>query len=349
VSQELLYFDRNENPYGPAPACFDVLRNATIEHMSCYSRDFTRGVQSPLSERLASDFDIPESSILLGYGGEDILKQTVHCYLATDERIMIPSHSWWYYKSISDEVGGVKVEYPIVEGSAAFAYDIDSMIALYRAHSPRLVLISSPNNPTGNSMRREDLLHLLGHLTDTVVVLDEAYCLHSDLEASFLRDLYHDFHNLLVVRTFSKYFALAGLRIGYAVMGKRLTRLSQFSARYLGYHRLSERVALAALDSPDHYREIADAMNADKLLFRERLHRHDGFTVYDSDANFLLVKIPGEIRDALKIALTARGLIVKFMNEEVLNSHIRITIGTREQNRLLLDAIDVFMSQTMNA
>jgi histidinol-phosphate aminotransferase len=349
VSKDLLYFDRNENPYGPAPACFDVLRNATIGQLSCYSRDFTRGVQSPLSERLASDFGIPEGSILLGYGGEDILKQTVHCYLAAGERIMIPSHSWWYYKSISDEVGGVKVEYPIVERATSFEYDIDRMIALYQEYTPRIALISSPNNPTGNSMRNDDLLRLLDRLRDTVVVLDEAYCLHSDLEATLLRDLYNSFPNLLVVRTFSKYFALAGMRIGYAVMGKNLTRLSLFSARYLGYHRLSERIALAALDSPEYYREIAGYMNADKALFRERLHRYPGFTVYDSDANFLLVKIPSGLRNALKDALTARGLIVKFMNEEALTSHIRITIGTREQNRLLLDAIDEFMSGITDA
>lgn len=349
MAHELIYFDRNENPYGPAPACFDVLRNASIEQMSCYSRDFTHGVQSPLSERLASDFDLPESAILLGYGGEDILKQTVHCYLSAGERIMIPSHSWWYYKSISDEVGGLKIEYPIVEGATSFAYDCERMTELYRTHAPRVVLISSPNNPTGNSMPRDTLLRLLESMPDTVVVLDEAYCLHSDLEAGFLRELYHRFPNLLVVRTFSKYFALAGMRIGYAVMGRQLTRLAQFSARYLGYHRLSERVALAALDSPDYYLTIAGYMDADKALFRERLHRWPGFTVYDSDANFLLVKLPAEYRNSLKETLTARGLIVKFMNEEALQSHMRITIGMREQNRLLLDAIDVFMARTGNA
>jgi len=349
VSNALIYFDRNENPYGPAPACFEVLRNASIEQMSCYSRDFARGVKSVLSERLASDFDIPESAILLGYGGEDILKQTVHCYLAPGETIMIPSHSWWYYKSISDEVNGVKVEYPIVEGNESYEYDTEAMIALYDSHAPRVVLISSPNNPTGNTMRSDDLLRLLRHMSDTVVVLDEAYALHSDVDAEYIRGLYHSFPNLLVVRTFSKYFALAGIRIGYAVMGKNLTQLAQYSARYLGYHRLSEQIALAALDSPSYYEDVARNMAEDKMLFREELHRFAGFTVFHSDANFVLVKIPSDIIAGLKEALTSRGLIVKFMNEEALNSHVRITIGTREQNRLLLDAIAAYMQTVTTA
>ncbi len=343
MSNALIYFDRNENPYGPAPACFEVLRHATIEQMSCYSRDFARGVKSILSERLAADFDVPESSILLGYGGEDILKQTVHCYLPAGETIMIPSHSWWYYKSISDEVNGIKVEYPIVEGDESYEYDVDAMLALYDAHGPRVVLISSPNNPTGNTMAPEDLLRILQHMTDTVVVLDEAYWSYTDVSGAHLRSLYQTFPNLLIVRTFSKYFALAGIRIGYALMGKNLSQLAQYSARYLGYHRLSELVAIAALDSADYYARVAMNMVDDKKLFHDELQQYEGFKVFASSANFVLVRIPAHIKAPLKQNLTAQGLIVKFMSEEALNSHMRITVGTREENRLLLDAIAAFM------
>ena len=349
MSNPLIYFDRNENPYGPAPACFEVLRNATVEQMSSYSRDFARGVKSTLSERLAADFGVPESAVLLGYGGEDILKQTVHCYLHPGETILIPSHSWWYYKSISDEVDGIKIEYPIVEGSESYEYDVDAMLELYDAHTPKIVLISSPNNPTGNSLASDDLRRILQHMSDTVVVLDEAYWSFADAGGAYLSELYQLFPNLLAVRTFSKYFALAGIRIGYAVMGKNLTQLGQYSARYLGYHRLSELVALAALDSQEYYAGIAANMTEDKKLFHDELQHYEGFKVFASNANFVLVKFPPHLRTPLKEALTARGLIVKFMNEEHLDSHMRITIGTREQNRMLLDAIAAFMLTHNNA
>ena len=105
---DIIYLDRNESQYGPAPACFEVLKSDNFKNLSEYSRDFSRGVKSVLTERLAKDFGITEKNILLGYGGEDILKQAVHCYLDKGDKIMIPSYSWWYYKKIADEKKGVK-------------------------------------------------------------------------------------------------------------------------------------------------------------------------------------------------------------------------------------------------
>ncbi len=339
MTNTLLYFDRNENQYGPAPACFEALRNATIEEMSVYSRDFQRGVKSSLSERLARDFGLDEKDVLLGYGAEDILKQTVHCYLGKGERIMIPTHSWWYYKTIAGEVDGISVEYPIIEGDDSFEYDIPAMLRIFDEQRPSVVLISTPNNPTGNALAHDDLLRVLEHMKDTVVVLDQAYWAFALQDDHLVAELHTRFPKLLVVRTFSKYYALAGVRIGYAVMGAELTKLGLFSARYLGYHRLSEAVALAAIDSADYYRSIAAKMEEDREMFRRTLGALPGFKVFRSHANFVLVKMPEELCAPLKQDLLSRGLIVKFMNEERLHSHMRITLGTQDQNRLLAQAI----------
>lgn len=345
----LLYFDRNENQYGPAPACFEALRNATIEEMSVYSRDFQRGVKSSLSERLARDFGLDEKDVLLGYGAEDILKQTVHCYLGKGERIMIPTHSWWYYKTIAGEVDGISVEYPIVEGDDSFEYDIPAMLRIYDEQRPSVVLISSPNNPTGNALAHDDLLRVLEHMKETVVVLDQAYWAFALQDDDVVAQLHARFPKVLLVRTFSKYYALAGVRIGYAVMGKDLTKLERFSARYLGYHRLSEAVALAAIDSADYYRDIAAKMEQDREMYRRVLSALPGFKVFHSHANFVLVKMPEEFCAPLKKDLTSQGLIVKFMSEDLLHSHMRITLGTQEQNRILAEAITTFVKEKVPA
>src|SRR4051812_38829161 len=160
-NNNIIYLDRNESQYGPAPACFDALKSDNFKNLSEYSRDFARGVKSSLTERLGKDFGIAEKNILLGYGGEDILKQAVHCYLNPGDKIMIPSYSWWYYKKISDEKGGVKVEYPIVEGEDTFYYDIEGMLRIYEEQKPKMVLISSPNNPTGNRLEIDQLKMVL--------------------------------------------------------------------------------------------------------------------------------------------------------------------------------------------
>ena len=137
-----IILDRNENNYGPAPACLDVLRNVQTNSLYSYTDAYKRGVKSALSERFANDFNIAENRIILGYGAEDILKQLVQFYLTTSAKLMIPAYSWWYYKAIASEVGGINVEYPLTRGVDRFHYDIDQMISLINKEKPALVFIN---------------------------------------------------------------------------------------------------------------------------------------------------------------------------------------------------------------
>ena len=159
---------------------------------------------------------------------------------------------------------------------------------------------------------------------------------------AFGKEIVQKYPNTLLVRTFSKYYALAGMRIGFAVAGAGLDKMVKMSHRYLGYSRISEEVAMAALDSADYYRSIAEKMAADKEAYYRRVGSLPGITVFRSDANFLLVEIPPDIRDRLKTFMTDRGLILKFMNEPQLKSHIRITLGTQEQNERVIAAFEEF-------
>jgi len=130
-------------------------------------------------------------------------------------------------------------------------------------------------------------------------------------------------------------------------MGENHSQFSLFSARYLGYNRLSEQIALAALDSPKYYESMRDKMVADTEMFFNEFNKIPGFKAYRSYANFILVKIPVEIKDALKKYLTERDMVVKFMAEDGLFNHLRITIGTQEQNKLLMDMIKTFLVKEM--
>ncbi|MFZ4740838.1 MAG: pyridoxal phosphate-dependent aminotransferase [Bacteroidales bacterium] len=342
-SKPIIYLDRNENQYGPAPACFDALKNIDKIELYEYSRDFSRGVKSRLSERLAKDFGIDEKNVMVGFGGEDILKQAVHCYIHKGDKIMIPAYSWWYYKKISDEVEGIKVEYPIVEGKDSFYYDIEGMLKVYEEEKPKLVLISSPNNPTGNRLELDQLKYVLEKMKDTHVVLDEAYTLFYNKDNSHLKELVEAYPNLIIIRTFSKYYGLAGIRIGFALMGENHAKFNMFSARYLGYNRVSELIGLAALDSAEYYNGMREKMTADMEMFFNEFNSMPGFRAFKSYSNFILVEIPTEIKDGLKKYLTERNMIVKFMAEDGLFNHLRITIGTQDQNKLLMGMIKDFL------
>jgi len=219
---------------------------------------------------------------------------------------------------------------------------VDKILSIIKEEKPKLVLISSPNNPTVNSLSTEDLDSILTELKDTVVALDEAYW--SKKNDEHVTNLVNKFPNLVVIRSFSKYYALAGIRIGYAIIGENLTKLADIANRYLGFNQLSEEIAMAALDSPEYYEDLVSKMNAYKESFYKELGALSGFNVFKSNANFVLVEVPKKIMEPLKEFLTKRGIIIKFMNEEILNSHLRITIGTQEQNRKVIDAIKEFAS-----
>jgi len=344
--EQIVYLDRNENNYGPSPLCFEVLKKADYSKLSCYTKSFSLGIKSILSERLAKEVNLPESRVLLGYGAEDLLKQAIHCYLGRDEKLLIPAYSWWYYKELASEVGGINIEYPLEEGEDSFHYNFDKLIDLYKKEKPKVVLISSPNNPTGNSISLSELKKLLIDLRESIVILDQAYIFDGLNE--HVKALVDDNPNFILIRTFSKYYALAGVRIGYAIIGENIQKLSILTNRYLGFNRLSEEIAIAALNSVEYYKNISDKMKSDKELYYSELEKLKGFKVFKSDANFILVKIPKEIYKDLKEFLSNKGLIIKFMNEELLNSHLRISLGTQVQNRALIKAIKEFVGTQHN-
>ena len=343
ASQMLL--DRNENQYGPSPACLHVLRSADLHELSLYSRDYTRGMKSELSSRLGTLFGIPEERVLLSYGSEDMLKQVVHCYVHKGDTMLLPRQSWWYYKSLAQEKDGRAVEYTLHERNGRFVYDAGEIMALYDAHLPHVILIASPNNPTGNCVEPADLARIVAHCTESVVVLDEAYHGFSVGGNDQLRELLDSNPRLIVLRTFSKYYALAGLRVGYGCAGEGLSRLAAFSARYLGFNRLSEKIALAALDDSAYYLGTAKKIQEDKQLYYEFFATCDGFTAFLSDANFILVRHPGHVKQKLAQGLTENGIIVKFLDDPALRDCMRITIGTREQNRQVLSVLERLLSQ----
>jgi histidinol-phosphate aminotransferase len=230
-------------------------------------------------------------------------------------------------------------------GDESYQYDIEGMLNVYRQVKPKIVFISSPNNPTGNSLTPEQLYRILDEMKDTIVVLDEAYAMFKTTDTSYVKDIAEKYPKVAVIRTFSKYFALAGVRIGYALIGKELDYFELLTAKYLGYDRINELIAIAALDSKPYYEQITAQMNADKEMFFNEFRKLPGFKPYRSDANFMLIAMEKSNMAALDEFLKSKGFVVKFMTEKILDSQLRITIGTHEQNIQLMNAIKEYAAQ----
>lgn len=341
------YLDRNESQYGPTPKVYEYLKDVKINDLSWYSRDFARGVKSKLSERIAADYGFKETQIILSYGSEDILKQVIHRYLTRGEKVLIPKEAWWYYKKVAYEVGGFNVEYPMTkgvqEGVNSYMYDVDKMIRIYERERPRIVVIASPNNPTGNMISREDLGKFLDVCRGAIVLIDEAYWGFGSTDNSYIKPYIDEYPNLIICRTFSKYFALAGARVGFSFAGNNLEELKGYTTRYLGYNLISENLALIALDDMEYYEKVTALMQEDKEYFYREFSSMPGFTPYKSFSNFMLVDMPKDIRKGLDKYLKERNMLIKFLDEEAFKTETRITLGTREQNYYLIECIREYL------
>lgn len=339
----MTFLDRNEFNYAPSSDVVEAYKNFDINKLCFYTRIYDEGKKSILSVFLSDLYGVDESQVLLGYGGEDILKQAVHYFLTRpdgNKKMLIPRYSWWYYKSIADEVGGTTMQYPLFEGENTYHYDLDKIIEMVRAEKPRLLLLASPNNPTGNGLTPEQIEKLLSSIpAETIMLIDEAYASFVTDDTSYISHLVNKYPNLIISRTLSKFFGLPGLRMGFGFISPELKDFIRYSNKYLGYNRFSEEIAIAALKSEAHYRDVARQMNESRRMYERELGNLPGFKVYDSVANFILIKYPIELKEQLQKAFAEQNYKVKFMNETDLNTHMRITLGRPEQNVLVAETI----------
>ena len=135
----------------------------------------------------------------------------------------IPNFSWWYYKSIADEVNGRTLQYPLYEDGNTFKYDFAAMKEMVQRENPKVLLIASPNNPTGNGLTPAELDALLAELpVTTIVLVDEAYASFVSTDTDYIKMLVDKYPNLIISRTLSKFYGLPGLRMGFGFMSKEL-------------------------------------------------------------------------------------------------------------------------------
>ena len=336
------YLDRNEFNFEPSAEVVEAIRTFNPKDLCFYTRIYDQGKKSVISVRLSEMYGVPEEQVLLGYGGEDILKNAVHYFLmkGDNKTILIPQFSWWYYNRIAGECGGSFEMYPLHETDDTFAYDVQEVIDYTNRIHPRMLLLASPNNPTGNGLTPSEIGEIMEHIpSDTMVLIDEAYASFISTDTAYIAPLIEKYDNLIISRTMSKFYGLPGLRTGFGFIGKGHDQFLSYVNKYLGFNRFSEAVTIAALNSEGHYRRVAEDMEWGRQLYKRALGHLEGFKVYKSVANFILIKYPVEIKEALQKALALEEYKIKFMGDKGLESCLRITLGRKEQTQMVVDTI----------
>jgi len=343
--KKIYYLDKNENLYGPSPKVYTLLKEIEPKLLNSYER----GTLCLISE-IAKRYGVSEDSIILGYGAEDILKTAMERGLNPYDKVMLPRYSWWYYVELAKQQNSYIVYAPITKDKNEFYYDIETITYLIKKEWPRVILIATPNNPTGNILSLEEVISLLNVSGDALFVLDLAYAgfMKDDEILNEIGNLVSTYPNLMAIFTFSKLYALAGIRVGYAILGKDVRKKLRYTERLLGFNRISALIAATALKDDNYYKKIAQKMIKDREIIYETLLKLPAFRPFKSYANFLLSEVEESLIPYLKKNLTERGIIIKFFKEVDFPNTIRITIGTEEATKLLLAGIETTVKERYN-
>ena len=322
---DALHLDANENPYAPPP----------VVGAGGYNRYPAQQPQK-LVNRLADLYGVRPEQLMVGRGADEGIECLLRAFCeAGQDSILTCPPTFGYYKTCADIQGAGVVEVPLVR---TYQWDIPAIIKAGKPSNVKMVFLCSPNNPTGNSLTRDAILDVCGSLPETLVVVDEAYIEFSDQES--LADQINTVKNLLVLRTLSKAYALAGVRGGALIAHPSVIDLL---LKVLPPYPIARPVETAILNAlaPSamavHAQRLAEALSERERLSKGLANSEFVETIYPSDANFVLL----EVNDAEALFTRLRQFNVKIRDYRSTTGRVRVSVGSPDENTIALQAFGV--------
>ncbi len=322
----------NENPYPPLPGVME----SALAAAGSFNR-YPDMACTALMGELADRFGVPVSHIATGTGSVGVAQQLLQATSGPGDEVIYAWRSFEAYPIITQVSGATSVRVPLTEGDV---HDLDAMADAITERT-RLIFVCNPNNPTGTVVRRAELERFLDRVPrDVLVVLDEAY-------REFIRDpevpdgieIYRERPNVCVLRTFSKAYGLAGLRVGFAVAHEPVAAALRKTAVPFGVSQLAQDAAVASLRAEDELMGRVGALVAERTRVVEAL-RGQGWTVPETQANFVWLRLGDRTMD-FAAARERAGVVVRpFAGEGM-----RATIGETEANDIFLQAAEAFRKE----
>lgn len=326
--KDIVKLDANENPYGPPPEVLEALSSMKFPHI--YPDAESRRLRTALAE----DSGVPAEHILVGCGADELIDLIMRCTLEPGDCIVDcpPTFTMYAFDAAVNNARVIKVP-----RLSDFSIDVEAVVSAVQLHRPKLLFLTSPNNPDGSLLSDEALSTLLR--LPVLVVLDEAYVEFSQ-EPSRM-SLACKRENLIVLRTFSKRAGLAGMRVGYGAFPLSLAQYMWRAKQPYNVSVAAEIAACAALEQKDYLQRVRDALVMERGRLFERLQSIPYLTPHPSEANFILCSVHnGRSAASIKADLAQEGVMVRHYNNVELKDYIRISVGKPEQSDLLLAALE---------
>jgi histidinol-phosphate aminotransferase len=320
----------NENPLGPSPLAIEALR-AAARKVNLYPD----GSSHFLVQKLSSFLRVRPDELFVGSGSNEIIELLIRTFTAPEDEAMLCQGSFLMYKVALQSHGRPFVEVPM---QAGYRYDLRAMADRLSPRT-RIVFLANPDNPTGTAFSRAELEAFLRRVPgDCLVALDEAYFEYVDWpQYPNGMDYFRSHPNLVVLRTYSKIYGLAGVRLGYGIMQRQLTGYLNRTRLPFNLNSLAQAAGIAALDDTEHLRTTRETTHRGLRYLEEELPKL-GLEVPHSHANFVFVGF-GRAAAPIYEQLLRRGIITRPIPAYGFPNSLRISVGLRAQNEKLVAAL----------
>ena len=320
----------NENPFGPSDNVINAYNKAVTE-ITLYPDPSN----SLLTDKLSEFYSINSKNIICGCGSDEILHLLARAYLSGNDEAIVSENSFAVYP-LAIQASGARV---VRAKEKDFKTQIRSILDLVN-NSTKMIFIANPNNPTGTMISYEEIIELHSNLPSNILlVIDEAYIEYvNDKNYLSTFNLVKNSNNIVVTRTFSKAYGLAGLRVGWAYCPDNVINILERLRIPFSVNSTAQKVAVAAIEDQDH---IIFSVNHNNIWLSKINYELSklGYLVTPSNCNFILIEVPKFLEfdaDYIFEFLCSKGIIIRQMHEYNLPNYLRITIGTEEANNLII-------------
>lgn len=336
--KDIIKLASNENPIGPSPKAIGAVKGK-LKKLNRYPD----GGCFVLKKKLGKKLGLSSENIVMGNGSDEIIDIITKTFLDEKDEVIVSEPAFLEYKIITKTRGAKVITVPVKKevissGISMFKYDTDNILAAI-GRNTKIIFLGNPDNPTGAYLGKKELSRFLKRCPkDVLIVLDEAY---RELIAS--RD-YADTvtcakaKNIIILRTFSKAYGLAGLRIGYALTNKQLASWMERARQPFNVNMLGQVAALAALDDTAHLVKIKSLIARGRKFLIKNL-KGLGFDVVKTPANFILFSYKGISGTEIFSRLLLQGIIIRDMKPYGLGRLARVTVGNMQENRRFIKAL----------
>jgi histidinol-phosphate aminotransferase len=330
LSPELIKLNQNENPFDLPD---DIKQELAQEILHQQWNRYPDVFPSRLIEALSSDQGVPAESIIAANGSNELMYTIMMAVVSKGTKVLIPSPTFFLYEKIVAVLEGIVVSVP---AKPDLTFDVDAIIAAATREQPALIVLNSPNSPTGQMLAVDDVMRIL-EMTDAIVLVDEAYIEFSDHPS--VLSLLASNDRLIILRTFSKAFSLAGMRIGYLMAQPGLCAELLKPKIPFTVNNFSSAAAMLLMKKKELILERIRYIKAQKMFLYQSLSAMEGIEAFSSETNFLIFRSKKSASVLFNALLSENVLVRDVSSYPMLTDMLRVNAGTESENLAFLTAL----------